>query len=161
MRNRPRSLSALALLAPAAASGLIMGQSAQAQSHDAPAATAHVVITVTGLRNTRGLVRACMTTDAKGFPDCQKDPTAYSKSVKAAEGMVIDFGPVRPGRYGIALLHDENENGKVDKLLMVPKEGFGFSRDAKVRMGPPRFDEAAIDVGTASLRTSIRMRYLL
>ena len=40
-------------------------------------------------------------------------------------------------------------------------EGFGFSRDAPVKMGPPKFDEAAFDyVGDAKALT-VRMRYLL
>jgi uncharacterized protein (DUF2141 family) len=51
----------------------------------------------------------------------------------------ITFANVAPGRYAVALFHDENANGRLDKVLMVPKEGFGFSRDAPVRFGPPRF----------------------
>ncbi|WP_369293423.1 DUF2141 domain-containing protein, partial [Alkalihalophilus pseudofirmus] len=43
-----------------------------------------------------------------------------------------------------------------------PREGFGFSRDAKVRFGPPRFAAAAFDITSgAAERISIRMRYML
>jgi uncharacterized protein (DUF2141 family) len=68
---------------------------------------------------------------------------------------------VAEGRYAIALIHDENANGKLDKRLMIPREGFGFSQDAPVMMGPPRFDSAAFAVGSANEHLSIRMRYLL
>ena len=49
----------------------------------------------------------------------------------------------------------------LDKVLMVPKEGFGFSRDAPVRFGPPRFAAAALTLGEGEVRAEIRMRYLL
>ncbi len=44
---------------------------------------------------------------------------------------------------------------------MLPREGFGFSRDAKIRMGPPSFDNAAFELGSERERQRIRMRYLL
>ena len=49
----------------------------------------------------------------------------------------------------------------MDKLLMMPREGFGFSRDAPLQFGPPRFDAASFTVGAAQVRTAIHMRYLL
>ena len=62
----------------------------------------------------------------------------------------------------MALLHDENGNGKADRALgMMPKEGFGFSRDAKVRMGPPSFDSAAFDYSGDARVLRIKMRYML
>jgi len=73
---------------------------------------------------------------------------------------VLDFGPVPEGRYAIALIHDENGNGRLDKRLMIPREGFGFSLDAPVMMGPPRFSSAAFAVGEAREHLTIRMRYL-
>ena len=39
-----------------------------------PAAAGEVVITITDLRSTEGVVRACMTTQKKIFPKCRKDP---------------------------------------------------------------------------------------
>ena len=71
------------------------------------------------------------------------------------------FNDVAPGEYAISLLHDENGNGKVDKALFLPTEGFGFSRDARVRMGPPKFSDAAVDIGAKDRQLTIRMRYML
>ena len=56
--------------------------------------------------------------------------------------------------------NDENANGKADKALIIPKEGFGFSRDAKVRMGPPKFSAAAFTVADDPVQQRITMRYL-
>jgi uncharacterized protein (DUF2141 family) len=151
VRHRSRVVCAVAAIAAAALS--------------LPAAStpsgAAVHITVTNLRNEHGIVQACLTTLARHFPDCSHDPAARHLSVNARAGIVLEFTDVPPGTYAIALLHDENGNGRVDRVLMVPREGYGFSRDAPVRMGPPSFDSAAFQVGTAAVSHSIRMRYLL
>ncbi len=120
-----------------------------------------VRVEVTGLRSHKGVVRACMTTDPARFPNCQ-DGAAYTLSVPATGTPVLEFPAVRPGRYAISILHDENGNGRVERALgMIPKEGFGFSRDAPVRFGPPSFAQAAFTVGTEAVHHTIRMRYML
>lgn len=124
-------------------------------------APATVTVDIEGLRSTRGLIQACMTANPGAFPDCQKDPLARHVTVTAADGPSVVFHHVQPGRYAIALFHDENANGRLDKLLMVPREGFGFSRDAPVRFGPPRFDAAEFPLGETALTTPIKVRYLL
>jgi uncharacterized protein (DUF2141 family) len=148
LRDRSRAVGALILAAtlPAlAGAGL--------PSTDVSAA-------VTGLRSTKGHIMACLTARPDAFPDCQNDPAARRLIVPATTPS-LDFGSVAEGRYAIALIHDENSNGKLDKRLMIPREGFGFSQDAPVMMGPPRFASAAFAVGSTSEHVSIKMRYLL
>ena len=150
MTATTRSLAAIGLLA---ASPLLTAASP---------ASGEVVIDVTNLRSAKGVVLACMTTNPKIFPKCRKDPNSYSAKVSAGSAKRLTFKGVKPGRYAIALLHDENSNGKADRALsMIPKEGFGFSRDAKVRMGPPSFKSAAFDYAGSGARMTIKMRYLL
>lgn len=125
-------------------------------------ASGEVVIDVTNLRSAKGVVLACMTTNPKIFPKCRKDPNSYSAKVPASSAGKLRFKGVKPGRYAIALLHDENSNGKADRALsMIPKEGFGFSRDAKVRMGPPSFKSAAFNYEGTGAKLTIKMRYML
>lgn len=103
-----------------------------------------------------------MTTNPKRFPKCRGDANAHSKVVPAGKTVTFSFTGVKPGSYAIALLHDENNNGKADRaLMMMPKEGFGFSRDAKVRMGPPKFKSAVFDVTSEDQAQIIKMRYML
>jgi len=128
----------------------------------APAQAGEVVVTVTDLRSDKGVVRACMTTRADIFPKCIKDPAAHRAVVPAGKDLVIRFTGVKPGDYAIALLHDENGNGKADRAMgMMPREGYGFSRDAPVRMAPPRFRDAVFAQGEGTSRMTIRMRYFL
>jgi uncharacterized protein (DUF2141 family) len=120
-----------------------------------------VTVAVTGLRNTNGMIHACLTAQPRHFPDCDRDPASHRLSVHAASNLVLEFPNVPPGTYAVAVLHDENGNGRVDKMLMIPREGFGFSRDAPVRMGPPHFADAAFALGAATAHQTIRMRYML
>ena len=129
----------------------------------APRTGSTVTVTVTNVRNADGVVLGCMTASEKSFPKCRGVAGARASRVEAHYGnLSFTFSDVKPGRYAIALLHDENENGKADRALgMMPKEGFGFSRDAPVRMGPPSFGDAVFDIGNADRNMTIRMRYML
>jgi uncharacterized protein (DUF2141 family) len=128
----------------------------------APARAGDVTITVTDLRNTKGVVRACMAMREDIFPKCIKDPEAHRSVVPAGAKVEIRFAGVKPGSYAIALLHDENNNGKADRSLgMIPKEGYGFSNDAPVRMAPPKFRDAVFEHADGKQGMTIRMRYFL
>ena len=127
-----------------------------------PALAGEVVITVTDIRSSKGVVRACMTTREDIFPKCIKDPGAHRTVVKANGTVEIRFTGVAPGNYAIALLHDENDNGKADRAMgMMPKEGYGFSRDAPVKMAPPKFKDAVFAQGDGTKRMAIKMRYFM
>lgn len=122
-----------------------------------------ITISVTNLRNADGVVRACMTGAEQSFPKCRGVKGAHAAKMDAREGTItMTFTGVKPGRYAIALLHDENSNGKADRALgMMPKEGFGFSRDAPVRMGPPSFSDAVFEMNGDDRLMAIKMRYML
>jgi uncharacterized protein (DUF2141 family) len=126
----------------------------------APAPVGSVVVEVSGLRSARGQVLACLTARAKSFPDCARDPAARKLVVPSRDAAVLRFAAVPAGRYAVALLDDANGNGKADMALFLPREGFGFSRDASARFGPPRFSAAAFDVTADEISIPIRMRYI-
>ena len=55
---------------------------------------------------------------------------------------------------------DENDNEKVDQnLLGLPTEGIGFSNDAPIRLGPPRYADAAFQLGAGGGRIRLSLRY--
>lgn len=116
-------------------------------------------MTVTGLRSAKGQVLACLTALPKGFPDCSRDPAARHLTVPAGRTVLLDFGAVPSGRYAVSVFHDENGNGKLDKRFLMPREGYGFSRDAPVVFGPPKFAAAAFEVA-GDVTQSLRIRYI-
>jgi uncharacterized protein (DUF2141 family) len=123
-------------------------------------APATLDVAIEGVRNTRGVVHACLTRDAAAFPDCSRDPAALKQTV-AASTRHVRFAGVAPGHYALTLFHDENGNQRLDTLLGIPREGFGFSRNPVVRFGAPKFRQVGMEIAPGLARHSVRMQYLL
>ena len=121
---------------------------------------ASLQLDVQKLRSARGMLQICLTARPESFPNCKNDPRAISRSVSAAQARV-QFDGLFPGSYAIAIVHDENGNRKLDTVMGIPREGFGFSRNPAIGFGPPRFDAARFAVDGAAKPQQVRMRYLL
>ncbi|WP_295530665.1 DUF2141 domain-containing protein, partial [Novosphingobium sp. Chol11] len=93
----------------AAASPLVLGAG--------PPPSGAVFVELLGLRSAKGLVQACLTAAPSKFPNCNKDPDALRLTVPARSGATLHFANVPPGRYAIALFHDENSNNRLDTTL--------------------------------------------
>ncbi len=122
---------------------------------------ATIEIRIEGLRNAQGIVRLCLTRDSAHFPDCNGDPAAIRRSIPAARAAELRIEGAAPGSYALAVIHDENGNGRLDRFMAIPREGFGFSRNPRLRMGPPRFEEVRFDVTGGTVRQAVRLRYLI
>ena len=65
---------------------------------------------------------------------------------------------VKPGTYAIAVFHDVNGNGKLDRSFIgLPNEPYGFSNDVG-RRGPPSFEAARIVVREPATTVVIPIR---
>lgn len=123
------------------------------------APVARLDVAVENLRSAKGLIRLCLTADPDNFPACVDDAQAVTRSVPAGETHIrIDGLP--HGQYAFAVIHDENSNAKLDTFAGIPKEGYGFSRNAAVRFGPPRFAAARFALETDAEIQQVRMRYI-
>ena len=119
-----------------------------------------LTIHIANVRSPRGVVHACLTRDSRHFPDCRADPLAVRSTVPATAN-VLRFTELPAGRYAVTLFHDENRNQRLDMLLGLPKEGFGFSGNPRIRFGAPKFNEVTIAVPPGQTGRVIRMQYLL
>ena len=117
-------------------------------------------VTVTKVRSAKGVLRYCLTADPKNFPGCVDDAHAVTRSVPAGTTSV-SFEGLPHGDYAVAVIHDENNNKKLDTFLGIPKEGFGFSRNPAIHFGAPRFAAARFTIDGDSKAEDIRMMYLL
>lgn len=124
-----------------------------------PPETASLQIDVTALRSQKGMVQLCLTRDAAAFPDCTRDPGAIRRTLPAGNPRIRFTGLV-PGAYAISVIHDANGNARLDTLMGIPREGFGFSRNPAIGFGPPSFAAARFTVAGAEIQ-QVRMRYLL
>jgi len=121
---------------------------------------AEVEIQVQGLRNANGLVRLCLTRNPAHFPNCNGDSAAVKATVPARQAGSLRLR-VQAGVYALSVIHDENSNGRLDRFMAIPREGFGFSRNPRIRMGPPRFEEVRFPIAAAGARQAVQMKYLL
>jgi uncharacterized protein (DUF2141 family) len=103
----------------------------------------------------------CLTADATHFPDCQDDPAARKLTIRAAQAAALRFDWLPSADYAVAMIHDENGNGRLDTFMAMPREGFGFSRNPAIRFGPPRFDSARFAVGGGAVAEQVKVKYLL
>lgn len=113
-----------------------------------------------GLRSAKGQVLVCVTRAADHFPDCSADPDKRHFTV-AAKGGATPLGMLAPGDYAIAIIHDENANGRLDTFAGIPREGVGFSRNPVLRFGAPSFNSARFSVSGAPVEQDIKLKYFL
>ena len=83
----------------------------------------------------------------------------YKDRGQATAGTVeLRIRNVKPGTYAIAVFHDVNGNGKLDRSFIgLPNEPYGFSNDAG-RRGPPNFEAARILVKEPTTTVVIPIR---
>ena len=94
------------------------------------------------INNTKGQILVGVFKHDSDFPDIQSAFVAKKLNPKIPKVTVL-FEDLPEGRYAVAVFHDANLNGRLDKNFMgIPREGFGFSLDAAARFGPPAFKAA-------------------
>ncbi len=153
--NRALCLGVLALPLSARAA-----QTALPCPTDGAAARPALHVTATGARRVAGNIT---------FTLYGADPARFLKSrsslsvirVKLA-GSSADacFLVSEPGTYAVAVFHDENDNHHFDRnFLGLPAEGYGFSNNAPIFLGPPSFDSVRITVHPGDNTYSIRLHY--
>ncbi len=126
-----------------------------------PPPSAELDISISGLRNQSGAVMLCLTQRGETqYLACDKDPARITRVVPSREAHDIHIAGVSPGQYALLVIHDENRNGKLDKMLGMPREGFGFSRNPALRMGPPPYGAVQFAVAGHS-RQAVKLKYLL
>ncbi len=121
---------------------------------------ARLDVGVANLRSAKGVLRVCLTADPDNFPACVDDANAVTRTV-AAGIRTIDFTGLPPGGYAVAVIHDENNNARLDTFAGIPKEGFGFSRNPPIRFGPPKFAAARFTIAGDANVQQVKMRYFL
>ena len=108
-------------------------------------------ILVSNIEEKRGAIHYGVYNNPKLFPEeSGKIIGGFEQVSKVIEdGLLID--DLEESNYAIAIFHDTNSNNKFDTFFSIPKEKFGFSNNAKVFLGPPKFEDASIFVGKNSI----------
>lgn len=118
-------------------------------------------VNVLNIRNSTGSVACALFESSAGFPAEYLHFATNIMVIKVRDKEArCDFENIAPGTYALAIVHDENMNGKLDtNWLGIPTEGYAFSNDAKALLGPPSFSAASFSYNTGNLEMTISMHY--
>lgn len=114
-----------------------------------------LTVKVSGLHNTDGNVKLTLRSD----PDTVVQRRVAEIDSKTMTATAV-FENVAPGSYGVAVLHDQNNNGQLDfNEVGMPLEGYGHSNNPARREGPPRFDETKFTLTEPTTSIEIQLIY--
>ncbi len=128
-----------------------------AQSSSCPG----IHVKVLNIRNSTGTVDCALFDSPVGFPIQVLHSATNVMVIKIRNTEArSDFEDIPPGTYALAVIHDENMNGKLDThWLGIPKEGYGFSNDAKALLGAPSLSSASFQYDGGILDLTISLHY--
>lgn len=123
--------------------------------------TCSLTIEVDELRNSTGTVIFALYNREDAFPD-----EHYKKYFRKLTGEIVNgtstvtFENIPAGKYAVNILHDENNDGKIKKGLIMPIEGIGFSNYNSIGFSNrPSFSKASFDV-LSDKKLKVKIIYL-
>jgi uncharacterized protein (DUF2141 family) len=118
-------------------------------------------IKVQNIRNSTGTIGCALFESPVGFPIEYLRYATNIIVIKIRDTQAsCDFVDIPPETYALAVIHDENMDGKLEtNWLGIPKEGYGFSNDAKAMLGPPSFSAASFPYGGQDMKLTISLHY--
>lgn len=87
-----------------------------------------------------------------------RDRPVRTQRVAAGPDSRLRIEGLAPGRYGLMVFHDKNNDGRLNTWpIGMPSEPYGFSNNARGRFGPASWQAASFEVRGDSVQT-LRLR---
>ncbi|MGI4746329.1 MAG: DUF2141 domain-containing protein [Janthinobacterium lividum] len=117
--------------------------------------SASLTITVANVPNGKGHVRIGVCT----HPEFLSERCSYHAIVSAKAGTITTtIQDVASGTYAVAAYQDETDLGHMrHNLFGIPQNASGFSRNPKIRYGPPSFDACAFRIGAQDTAITVML----
>jgi uncharacterized protein (DUF2141 family) len=133
--------------------------SASAQA-TASQSTSTLILHVRNVRNKNGVVRFAIFASPDGWPDDKTKAVRFATLPANGGTVTFTITGLPEGSYGISVLHDENENHKLDRdLFGRPKEGIGFGNNPAIHFSTPSWKDSSVHVAGASIESNVDLRY--
>ena len=125
----------------------------------APDSRGTLTVQVGNVRNSNGIVHVDICSEKQFLGD---DCPYVGDSPAHAGVTTVVVHNLPAGHYAAQIFHDENRNKKVDRALFgIPKEGVGFSNDARISFGPPKWADAKFTFNGEAQTIALKTRYFL
>ena len=121
---------------------------------DSPPVQSRIQVKVFGATEGKGTIISSLFGSADSY---MRDSIASSSVQVDSDGnALIDMGAHPPGDYAVAVVYDENDNGRLDTgFLNIPTEKTGFSNNAPARFGPPKWRKARFTVADEDVNVEV------
>lgn len=108
--------------------------------------TGNLVLQIKNVDAAEGTLRVAVYEGEQNFLKTGKELITTSRIVKSKKDQQVILSEVPFGKYAIAIYHDVNDNGKLDKnYLGIPTEPYAFSNNPKVKWRSPTFAETQVE----------------
>ncbi len=126
-----------------------------------PGHAADITARISGFDGDQGRARFAMfsTERQARFPD-KTNLADYVMDAAITGGVAtITINNVPAGEYAVFVYHDRNSNNILDhKWYGPPMEAFGYSKQFKVKLMPPSFDEVSFQITDSDLVLDIALQ---
>ena len=117
--------------------------------------TGKLVVRIAGIRNAEGNIRVAVRTNETTIAAAQI--ASIDPKTLTAEAV---FDSLPEGDYGVAVIHDENQDEKLDfNDYGMPLEGYGHSNNPAKRQGAPDFSETKFIFAAPATTITINLIY--
>lgn len=113
-------------------------------------------VSISQIKNTKGKLVVALFDSKEHF--LEQTVSEFSLDIGEDGTAVAWFSNIPPGVYAIAAYHDKNSDGKLNTFMLVPREDYGFSNNARSIFGPPSFKSASFEVGEQDMGVEFRIR---
>lgn len=118
----------------------------------------NVSLSLKDIRSTEGKIQIAIYDNEEDF--LETPVYTFTEDIKNAPEQMVLLKSLPSGKYAIAVFHDKNGNGKMDKnLLGIPTESFGFSNNRMGFASPPDFEECVINTAENTVHTIDLINY--
>ena len=120
------------------------------------ASAADLTVQIDDVKSSEGLLSVGVYDSSDTF---LKKPLTGVRTQAVTGGKTVVIKDLPPGDYAFVVMHDANQNGKMDKnVLGIPTEDYAFSNNVMGTMGPPTFEAAKFQVPEAGVTVKVSLR---
>jgi uncharacterized protein (DUF2141 family) len=117
-----------------------------------------LIIHLTGLPSDQGQAVVLLYRSGDGFPVKEARAWRRESAPIAARAATLHVTGVPYGTYAFTVYQDMNANRKLDtNFIGIPKEPVGVSKNARGRLGPPRWKDANFELNQPVIEMNVTM----
>ncbi len=118
-----------------------------------------MTVTIGNIETAKGSLYVALFNNENNFLEDGANPYGKIVPVKSKPTCTVEFDELPFGKYAIAVYHDLNNNGKLDKnMLGIPTEPYAFSNNPAVKWHSPTFQEAAIELRESKAAIAVELK---